>query len=197
MKNVSILALALLVGACQVGESQQIRLSGGMEETRADVTYTERGVWMGNQWEKESSADYRDTTKRGRIEWNATTKVGPSMGFYTELGDNKEFDTTHLSGGVIGRHHFAEGDLRPYLEGRLGYRHTWMDDFDGHGIDAGAGLGLEYSLGKGASIFAQIDYNYGTTSFHTNDGDHFSASGTDLDAEFGGVGFMIGGGFSW
>ena len=99
------------------------------------------------------------------------------MGFYGEVGSSRKLDTEHLAIGVIGRYHLLEGDLRPYVEGRLGYRYTWQDRERGHGIDSGAGLGLEYSLGGGASIFAQVDYSYGTAEFRS------------VDSEISGPGF--------
>jgi len=142
-----IVGLLALLPACA---GHQVRLSGG-----GAITDLHGKLELDEGETVKETAD-GGTTYRGRAELNrpAGQFERTTAGIYADVGLSEGFDTSesvdsqHVAGGVIFRHHFTDGELRPFVEGRVGYRHTWLDvggeRGNGPGLDAGGGVGLEF-----------------------------------------------------
>lgn len=101
----------------------------------------------------------------GRIE--LVHEVQPDLQVGLVLGYSESAIETvgiqNYDAGMAVRQYFTDGKLRPFFEGRLGYRYAEAQvpfATGGHldAVTAGAGLGLELQLGRGVSLFGQVDY---------------------------------------
>lgn len=190
IKNTVVAAGLFALASCA---GHQVRLSGGgaLTELHGEASQTTTAVGPSGavsqtQTIKETAGG--GTTYRGRAELNQ--KVGSfentTAGVYIDVGMSEGFDvlddtsSKHLAGGVIFRHYLTEGDVRPFVEGRVGYRHTWLDvgseSGNGPGLDAGGGVGLEFG-----PAFILLEYSTGIYSI-----DNFDARTDEFGAMIGG-----------
>lgn len=180
----TIVALAAL-SACSTAPLQ-LRAAGG-----ADFSYMRARLDIPDDKIKDTTTGH---TIKGRLEVSQETEIeGLYAGIYVGGGITNyraPIDSQHVAAGIVLREYLGGAVLRPFLEARVGYRRTWLQDDTsaglGGGIDLGAALGLEYALGKGRTIFLQADYDFA--------GIH---AGRDFRANLSGFGLMLGGSFSF
>jgi hypothetical protein len=103
-----------------------------------------------------------------RVTVQVTNNAAPGV----EVGLRGAFGTGYIGEvsmdsyeiGGVARRFFTNGAVRPYIEGRIGYRRAELyDDVVGAGssdmLTWGAGLGLELQATHSLSVFAQADYD--------------------------------------
>lgn len=133
---------------------------------------------------------------RGRVELTSEKSDHLSLGTYLG-GSHATYDTvvplkeSTIGAGVAARGYLGKSALRPYLEARAGYRHSFIEigdgSRDGAGYEVGAGVGLEYSLSRTSAIFLQLDYELGGAFI----------SDQDFESMSQGFGVMLGGSVSF
>lgn len=185
MKNTLLIITLAALSACSTGP-MQLRASGG-----ADYSYMRARLDVPDDKIKDTTSGH---TIKGRLEVSQETEIeGLHAGIYVGGGVTNyraPIDSQHVAAGVVLREYIGQSALRPFLEARIGYRLTWLQDDTsdsrGGGIDLGAALGVEYALGEGRTIFLQADYDFA--------GIH---AGRDFRANLSGFGLMLGGSFSF
>ena len=158
----------------------ELRLSAGA--VSGSVTAETVETFFGQPYVIEEKFD--GTTMLGRVEIGKEVEDRVSFGGYFDFGSTDyedNLDAEHFALGGIGRYHLLDGSIRPYVEGRLGYRGTWIGEVYGDGFDTGVALGVDMSLTRRMSTFLQVGYDFGTSN------------AGDLDSDFDGVSVMIGG----
>jgi hypothetical protein len=113
-----------------------------------------------------------------------TLEIGLQLGY--GRGEIQDVDIQTFDVGGAARRFFGEGRLRPYFEGRAGYRRMELQDEDfGRGssdmFTLGAGFGLQWRATESFSLFGQINYD--------------GAIGDDFDTH--GPSLVIGGGWTF
>lgn len=184
MQKLLIASILLLTSCTSVVQPKrrdgdvQLRVSGGM--VASELQTSSVTTFFGQTYVIDE--EFKGTMGLGRIELNQPMD-GAVIGVYLDGGlvDYGEVDAEHLAAGLILRYHFADGALRPFVEGRGGYRGTQVGDFYGNGFDAGVAAGLELGLTRSLSTHIQVGYDLGSTNAR------------DIDSDLEGITVMIGG----
>jgi hypothetical protein len=184
----TILILSVFLASCASGAYRpakpgdvSVRASAGFNRSTLKATRYEPFLGQQVRVEEESSGP----AVLGRLEVATTVEKNTDLGLYADLGhvDYADLAADQAALGLSVRQYLGElgTGVRPFLEARGGYRHSWVHEVSGGGFDVGGALGLELSTGRSSSIFLTVGYDRGTTD----------AGGTDT--VFDGVAFTIGG----
>jgi len=173
----TIVGLALLT-SCTSLDIDSARFSAGASALQATAEVED------NAGTRSNTAD-SDRTKVNLELTNVQEdglEVGLLLGF--SEGDVGEVESTNYDIGAAARQFFTEGTLRPYVEGRIGYRRAELYDpvLFGKGASdmllLGAGAGVQLDITESLGLFVQGNYDYAH-------GDRFSTDG--FGVTFGGT----------
>ncbi len=187
--NKTLFCFSLLLAACSSTRSAapkkgdtSFRVSGGVSQTELKATRTER--FFGQ--DITVTEKFEGLPALLRVESNKviTKDAKTTAGVYLEFGtgDLDGLAQEHTSlGGVVRFYTDVKGKVRPFLEGRVGIRQSYIGSFDGLGLDSGAGLGVEFDMGRNFATHVMVGYDYATSDVN------------NTDSEFSGIGLTIGG----
>jgi len=212
MKKIAA-SLSLLLAACSTTSHGfltqvpiEVRASAGVSRMSLDAEFDRLTVFS-NTRPMHHEVAHDGELVLGRLEVGCALTPNQTLGAYVDYGTGSfrqgdwassgaapTADSEHVSVGVVGRAYLGSGRLRPYGEARVGYRATWISQSSsyqgawrssstGDGVDAGAALGLEYSLSRRLALHAQVGYDVG------------SVDSGEVDSSLRGTTLMVGGSF--
>lgn len=158
MKTTAFLFLLLPLAACASLDIDGARVGFSTSEQRAKNT-----VDLGDGERVTERA--QGTGLGARVELVNVVEPNVEAGLVFGFGEDDIADVgvRNYDVGAAARFYLGESWVRPYAEGRVGYRYAeaLVPFADGGHLDmltAGAALGVELNLGRGVSVFGQGGY---------------------------------------
>lgn len=184
MKTLALIILSLTLGACatnnpfnfpnmrSVKSVPTIALRASVGTMSSDLTATANVQKSRNSFTIEQDTIGDDgSAYRGDVSYvyrKGASEIGVFVGQSLPAFGRSEADA--LDFGIVSRNFFRnDSDIRPYIEVRVGLRDMqasgmvpgFQDQVEaGTLFYSGIGVGLEYSLGGGASLHVQLDGAY-------------------------------------
>jgi hypothetical protein len=174
MKTVSTIVGLALLASCTSLNIDGARLSVGASDIRARAEVEDAQGTRTDEVDVDSTNLNLELTNV----LDSDSEVGLLFGY--GQGDLGEVEGTTYDVGAVARQFLLDGNsIRPYVEGRIGYRRAELYDpvLFGRGssdmLNLGAGVGVQFQATDRFAFFVQGNYDYAI-------GDRFSTQGPGL-----------------